>query len=317
MSHWTKVTIYLETKKPDEVEYVSHLLFEWGAKGTQVINVDGYMENKENLFGEIPLVIPDKEKSKKGLVLGFFEQDIEKDLFDNYLDDNLYFDYSWEKGPIEMENWQRNWMKNYRIQEISRFIKVVPVWDSYSPKYKDEKVIYLDPGVAFGTGDHPTTRLGAQALEMVMRGDEKVYDVGTGSGILALIAFALNAQKVVGYDLDPQAISAAKQNLTYQKWGKMGYPDDYKPAISFHVNDLLKGVEEKANIIMANILPHILQNLYQDAYQLLDKDGYLVLGGILAEKAEQVIESLPKNQWEIIQINYYKGWAGITAQKKE
>ncbi|MGX7108192.1 50S ribosomal protein L11 methyltransferase [Facklamia miroungae] len=317
MTNWTQVTIYLQTKKPDQIDYASHLLFEWGAKGVQVINVEGYLENKENLFGEIPLEPSASDQRKKSRLVGFFDQAIDKHLFNNFLIDNLYFDFSWEQAPIVIENWQKNWMKNYHVQEISRFIKVVPVWENYLPQFVDEKIIYLDPGVAFGTGDHPTTQLGAQALEMVMRGGEKVYDVGTGSGVLALIAAALGAHKVEGYDLDPQAIAAAEKNLTYQKWEKAGYSQDEHPAICFQVNDLLKGVQDQANIIVANILPHILTDLYHDAYRLLEKDGYLILGGILAEKAQQVVASLPKAQWDIIQINYFKDWAGMIAQKKE
>ena len=306
-----QVTVSFESKEVDLIDYISYLLIEYGASGTQVKYAAGYLENHPNLFGEIPESLPQAVLDHPTQVLAYFEDSVSLEDLGQHLQDQLPIPFEIEGGMIHQENWQDNWLKYYHVQEISRFIKIVPVWESYQPQFADEKLVYLDPGVAFGTGDHPTTQLGGQALELVLRGGETVYDVGTGSGVLSFIAGHLGATKVKGMDLDPQAVDAAKKNLTHQQFGETS------PDLEFFVNDRLQGIEEEAQVIVANILPHILVGMFEDAYRLLPPSGYLILGGIMEDKLEEILDHLDQERWEILQVNFLKGWVGLIIQKKE
>lgn len=305
---WTKVVFSVGDLDPDAIDYISHLFFEAGAIGVEVDYAHGYLENHPNLFGEIL-----EEPNRRSLdhdteIIAYFENQqgmdsVKETIRDQFAD----LSYQWLEETIEDQAWQTQWMDYYQPEHLSRYLSIVPVWMKDYTARPDEKVIFLDPGLAFGTGNHPTTQLGGQALEILMRGGETVLDVGTGTGILAFIAKALGAQDVYGYDLDPQAIEAAKQNLNYQPQTQ---------GIEFSVNDLLVGVDHQADIIVANILPHILVNMFADAKKLLKPGGWLVLGGILEEKAAELEETLRVHDWILVQKMWHKGWVGLILKAK-
>lgn len=317
MSHWQSVKISFVNKDANFIDFVSHLLFELGAKGTEVKYAPGYLESHPNLFGEIPEELPASYLEHVTEVYGYFENEMNTIDLKNRLENDIEGEKSIVFQAVKIENWQQNWMEYYKVQHITRFIKIVPIWEDYHASNLDEKIIYLDPGIAFGTGDHPTTQLGAQALETVMRGEEMVIDLGTGSGVLSFIAHRLGARKVWGYDLDPQAVEAANKNLAFQPLIKQLMNEGQEIPIEFAVNDLLMGINTNVDIIIANILPHILIRMFEDAYRLLNDTGYLILGGILKEKQEEVLSNLDPHKWEVIQINQLSNWIGIILKKKE
>ncbi|WP_124058822.1 50S ribosomal protein L11 methyltransferase [Vaginisenegalia massiliensis] len=308
--NWQKVLVTTTTIDPNEIDLMSQQLFSHGAIGLEVDYAQGYLENNPNLFGEIADPLPKERLEHDTEIIAYYETPIELDQLKEELQvlvPQVHFSLTHEN--VEDENWQQSWMVNYKPEAISRFITIVPVWEDYRNR-PDEKVVKIDPGLAFGTGNHPTTQLGVQALETTMRGHEHVLDVGTGSGILSFVAGALGADFVAGYDLDPQAVDSALQNLAYQDQnGQTQY--------EFAVNDLLKGVDHKADIIVANILPHILVGLFDDAKRLLNHQGFLILGGILKEKGSFIEDCLQEYGWEVIQKNERKGWLGYIAQIKE
>ena len=306
---WHRVVLTVNELEAVVIEWISHLMFEMGAQGTEVNAAHDYLEDKENLFGEIPLELSQELLEQHTEIIGYFEGEVDSETLNQQFEKALRetkFDLKVE--PVVEENWQSNWMVHYKVERVSRFVTIVPQWEDYQPAI-DEKVVYLDPGLAFGTGNHPTPQLGIQALEMNMRGGERVLDIGTGSGILAFVARELGASQVWGYDLDPQAVESANLNLQYQK-GNITTP------IEFAVNDLLKGVEHQAEIIVANILPHILVNMLDDASKLLVEGGHLILGGILKEKGPEIEAALSEFGWTIIQKNNLHEWLGYVAQKE-
>lgn len=309
MQQWYQLILSVENITEDQIDYINYLYFELGAHGTQVKYAENYLKNTLNLFGT--LEEPSDSHLKHPIqVQGYFEQlpnlDELNETLRIYLDDE-----SWrlDTHKIQEENWHEGWMKHYHPEQMTRFLTVVPQWYDYEAK-EDEKVIYINPGLSFGTGNHPTTKLGVQALEIVMRGGEIVLDVGTGSGILSFVAQHFGAKHVYGYDLDPQAIDSAKENLTHQTI-------QAQETIEFHVNDLLKDVNHPADIIVANILPHILVNLFDDAKRLLKPEGYLILGGIIQEQTDFIEEQLNQFGWQIKQKMTYNEWAGYIVQLKK
>lgn len=318
MTQWIQLKVSLDLKDPNLTEWVSYQLFEAGAQGVDLNYAYDYLEGHDNLFGEIPLEVKDTDRQHSVELLAYFEDpdqaQVEKQVQSQVDQTQLHFTWT----QVQEENWQEKWMAFYQPEFISRYLVIVPDWMRYSLDLKADQIpIFLDPGVAFGTGNHPTTQLGGQALEIFMRGGERVLDVGTGSGILAFIAASLGASQVAGFDLDPQAVASAQANLTLQNHNSLIQDLEAQGKIRFAVNDLLAGVDQRTDIIVANILPHILVNLFDQAYPLLTDQGYLILGGILEEKADFVIQAMDQHGFKLVQRTDLKGWVGLVAQKKE
>ena len=161
--------------------------------------------------------------------------------------------------------------------------------------------------MAFGTGTHPTTRLSIEALEAVMRGGEKVIDVGTGSGVLSIAAKAMGADTVYAYDIDEIATRVSKENIAYNA---------YASDVIVKENNLLVGIaDQEADIIVANILAEILLLLLPDAYKNLKDDGYFILSGIIESKKAELIAALISNGFEIEQEKQMKDWVCLICTK--
>lgn len=298
---YQEIILTLTTKRSDRIEWLAYLLVEFGAEGVQVKYAEDYMTNTDNLFGEIPQDLsPDLLDHPCQLIGSYYGQTDKKTL-----QDYLLAEASWIQS-IQVEdrtekNWQAGWLDFYDLQRMSRYVLVKPVWQSYEPQ-PGETVLALDPGLAFGTGAHETTKLVAQLLEIYMQVEDRVLDVGCGSGILSLIAGALGASQVLGTDLDPQAVAAARNNLALQE------DDRLKDRIQFIQADLVEGVSGRYDLVVANILPHILAGLYEPVKDLLTREGYLILGGILRDKGPEVEAQIAGTGFKILQTNSLGDW---------
>lgn len=312
---WTKISITINSLQADVIDLVNYYLNDMGAIGTETNYAQGYLENHPNLFGEIPEELPEDYLNHPVVVVGYFEETVDTVDLSQSLELIADLEFELDVSDIENENWHQNWMKYYKPQRISRFLTIVPEWETNYQKLDNEQVIYMDPGVAFGTGNHPTTRLSAQALELVMQGDEVVLDVGTGTGILSFIAGVFGAKEIIGMDLDPQAVTAAIHNMESQRHHhKLNTLID-EGRLSFIENNLLNGIQQKADIIVANILPHILVEMFDDAYAILEDKGYFILGGILKDKASMIEEALSQHHFEIYSKTESQGWVSYIATK--
>lgn len=209
---------------------------------------------------------------------------------------------------VKEEDWATAWKKYYHPVRVTRFLTIVPSWESYTPMIKEERLIRLDPGLAFGTGTHPTTQLSLQALEMVMRGNETVLDIGTGSGVLSIASKALGAGKVFAYDIDQVAVASARDNVQLNHYAK---------DVRVSSNHLLEGIDHKANIIVANILAEIIEKLIPDAWRLLHEGGLFVTSGIIESKNERLQEQLIQQGFDVLEILQLKDWFTIISQKPE
>lgn len=209
---------------------------------------------------------------------------------------------------VQDDNWATAWKKYYHPVRITRYLTVKPSWSDYQASFSDEKVISLDPGMAFGTGTHPTTRLCLQALEMTMRGGETLYDVGTGSGVLSIAAKHLGASDVEAFDVDDIAVAATQENFDLNPIAK---------DIKVSANDLLKGINRPVDTIVANILSDILVPLIPQAKQLLNSNGYFILSGIIDDKLELVIDTLIANDFKIEEVLHYGEWRGVIATNRK
>ena len=207
-------------------------------------------------------------------------------------------------SDVNDDSWRDVWKKYYHPVRITRYLTIVPSWEDYQPENADEKVIWLDPGRAFGTGTHPTTRLALLALEKEIRGSESMIDVGTGSGVLSIAAKYLGAGEIDAYDIDDEAIKATKENVALNPIAK---------DINIGTNSLLDGISKKVNLIVANILAEIIVPLIPQAKECLNPGGKFITSGIINDKKDLIVNELTKHGFVIDEILNQKDWYSIIA----
>lgn len=211
-------------------------------------------------------------------------------------------------SDIEEKSWAYNWEDYYHAERITRYLTIVPAWEDYQDPESDQLIIKLDPGMAFGTGTHPTTKMAMQALETTLRGGERVFDVGTGSGVLSIAARKLGAGEIKAWDNDPIAVASTKKNFALNA----GMSD-----VQVEVNSLLEGIEGKADVIVANMLAEVLLPLIPQAITHLDQGGKFITAGIYADKLAIMVQKLKQVGFKIDQIIEVDDWRAIIATKGE
>ncbi|EMO8655165.1 TPA: 50S ribosomal protein L11 methyltransferase [Streptococcus pyogenes] len=283
METWQEVTVHVHR---DAQEAVSHVLIETGSQGVAIADSADYIGQKDR-FGEL---YPDVEQSDMIAITAYYPNSANLADVTVTINEQLaeLASFGLQVGQVTVdsqelaeEDWADNWKKYYEPARITHDLTIVPSWTDYDAS-AGEKVIKLDPGMAFGTGTHPTTKMSLFALEQILRGGETVIDVGTGSGVLSIASSLLGAKTIYAYDLDDVAVRVAQENI-----------DLNQGTDNIHVaaGDLLKGVSQEADVIVANILADILVLLTDDAYRLVKDQGYLILSGIISEKLDMVLEA--------------------------
>ena len=205
---------------------------------------------------------------------------------------------SWDITIDEKENqdWSKKWKEKWTVTHVTDKIAVVPSWLNYEPK-ENEVVITLDPGCAFGTGTHQTTQLCMRAMEKYLKPGDKMADIGTGSGILAILALKLGASSAYGCDNDPTVIDVASENAKVNNVNKCKF--ELKTA-----DQLI----EKYDFVCANILHNVLYEIMGDLKNLLKDNGILSLSGILDEKKSIVLEAINRENLNIIDTLTQNQW---------
>ncbi len=208
---------------------------------------------------------------------------------------------------VEDEDWKNSWKKYFVASHVTDDIVVVPHWDNYKLK-EGEKIIHLDPGMAFGTGTHETTKLCADLLEEYVSPESVVVDVGTGSGILAIIAVLLGAKKVYAIDLDPAAVKTAKENILINK---------VEDRITLIEGNLIESINFKnqPNLVVANLLPEPIYSLIPSVSELLDHNDIIILSGIIRRALASVVDKLEEFSFNIVSINRMGEWYAVVGEK--
>lgn len=204
---------------------------------------------------------------------------------------------------VREEDWANNWKQYYKPTKIGEHIVIKPIWEEYDKK-EDEIIIELDPGMAFGTGTHETTRMCVEALEKYIEPSSTVFDIGTGSGILAIAAAKLQAKKVIGVDLDPVAVDAAKENTAFNNLNN----------IEIIHGNLMDVVQGKADIVVANIIADVILFLIEDIKKFLATGGRFISSGIIKDRKDDILKKLEQNQFIIEEVNQQGDWICIVAK---
>lgn len=217
------------------------------------------------------------------------------------------------EGKIEVigvneDDWANAWKAYYKPIRIGKHMVIVPAWEKFEPK-EDDIVVRMDPGMAFGTGTHETTRLVIELLEKYVKKGDRMLDVGTGSGILAICASKLGARECKAYDIDPVAVRVARENVK----------DSGLANITCDVSDLLRGVDRTGgtyDIITANIVADIIIRMSPDIGELMHDGTILITSGIITERRDEVVDALTKNGLEIVEVREDNGWCAVVVTKK-
>lgn len=312
MTAWKEFSVTINN---EAAEAVTSIFTELGSAGVSVTDRNDFLKLPE--YGHDTLwELNEADFPTDGvLIKGYFTEfdeisEIEKTLKKKIAELPDYglsiSGFSLKVIDVKEEEWATAWKKYYYPVPITRFMTIVPQWEEYEPKFSDERVCYLDPGLAFGTGTHPTTQLCIQALEAAVRKEHTIFDVGTGSGVLSIVSALYGAKRIKAFDLDDVAVKSAKDNMALNKLDQ---------AIAVQANNLLEGIEEKADIIVANILTEIIVPFVPDAYLHLNEEGLFICSGIIESKKNEVIKTLKQNNFEILQVNQMKDWVAIVSKK--
>lgn len=204
-------------------------------------------------------------------------------------------------ADVNEEDWSTAWKKYYHPTKIGERLVIVPCWEEYKTAPNEVRVT-LDPGMAFGTGTHETTRLCMRLLDKTVKPENTVLDIGTGSGILAITALLLGAKSAVGVDIDSVAVRVAQENADLNGVGDK---------ITLLCGDLTEQVSGTYDIICANIVADVILRLSSVVTQFMHKDSVLLVSGIIEERCEEIKQALTKQGLAVHEVLTENGWAAI------
>ena len=211
--------------------------------------------------------------------------------------------YTSETEGVEQEDWQNGWRKYYHPMDVGQRLAVVPSWQDYETS---RVKLILDPGLAFGTGGHETTNLCLEVLDERVRGGERVLDIGTGSGILAIAALKLGAAVAEGVDIDPVAVRTAGENAA-----RNGVTEHFKVLIG----DLSDKASGTYDIICANIVANAIMALAPAVPGLMADDAVFIASGIIDSRKDEVIAALEAAGLAVLEVKEKRGWECIVCKK--
>lgn len=212
---------------------------------------------------------------------------------------------------IDEEDWAESWKSFFWPEKIGSRIVVKPTWRDYSEAPGDI-IIELDPGMAFGTGTHPTTRLCVQMLETFVNREDVFLDVGTGSGILMAAAYKLGASTVCGIDIDPVAVEISGENLARNR---VPAHDSSVLVGDLIQEDRVRDVQERFDIISANILSEVILSLLDRVPAVLKPKGIFICSGIIEENAPAVLEKMESIGFTVLEVRHSEGWTAIAGRR--
>lgn len=314
---WNRFTVKTKTEAED---IVICTLAEVGVEGVEIQDKQPLTEeDKAQMFVDI---MPEGPADDGVAYLNFYlEEDADKekilsdvraalDELKSYMDIG---DATIEESQTEDKDWINNW-KEYFHQFYVDDILIVPSWEEVKAEDHDKMILHIDPGTAFGTGMHETTQLVIRQLKKYVTKDTKLLDVGTGSGILGIVALKLGAAHVVGTDLDPCAIPAVAENKEANQ-----IPDE---AFDMMIGNIIDDKEvqdkvgyEKYDIVAANILADVLVPLTPVIVNHMKKGAYYITSGILDVKEEVVTDAVKKAGLTLVEVTRQGEWVSVTARK--
>lgn len=311
---WSEFAIHTTN---EAVEPVSNILHEAGASGVVIEDPLELVKERENVFGEIYHLNPDDYPDDGVLIKAYLPVNSflgeTVDAIKESINNLLQFEIDLGKNVVSIsevneEEWATAWKKYYYPVKISERFTIVPTWEDYTPVSSDELIIELDPGMAFGTGTHPTTVMCIQALERTVEPGDLVVDVGTGSGVLSVAAALLKAKRVQALDLDEVAVQSAIQNVEL---------NNVQETVSVSQGNLLDGVEEQADVVVANILAEVIMRFTDDVAKIVKPGGHFIASGIIQPKKQDVKSAIISSGFTIVETIQMEDWVAFIAKRND
>ena len=316
---WNQFRLKTTTEAED---IVSSMLADLGIEGVQIEDkIPLTQSDKEQMFVDI---LPDIPEDDGCAYLTFYlDEDVDKQELLLKVRQELEEMRSYlnvgectiEESQTEDVDWVNNW-KQYFHQFYIDDLLVIPSWEEVKPEDQGKMILHIDPGTAFGTGMHETTQLCIRQLKKFITPETELLDVGTGSGILAILSLMYGAKHAVGTDLDPCAVDAVADNMANNGIA----PEQFEMMIGNIIND--KAVQdqvgyEKYDIVVANILADVLVPLTPVIVNQLKEGGIYITSGIIDDKETVVTEAVKAAGLELLEVTYQGEWVSVTARKKE
>lgn len=309
--NWIEYSIMIN-KEAEPV--VTALLNELGANGVVIEDSAELEKEHTDVYGEIYELNPADYPEKDIRVKCYFNElvftdELEQEIKDSIADvEGINSEIlSFSKTIIKESDWENEWKNYFHPFKASERFAIVPSWEEEEYDNQDDDLcIKLDPGMAFGTGDHPTTSMCLRHIEEVVKPNHKVIDVGTGSGILSIACHLLGVKSIKAVDLDDLAIKVAKENFEKNNCEQDIFAD---------TGNLLTEETEQYDVVIANILAHIIDLMIEDSYARLNDNGYFITSGIIEEKSDEIIEKLKETGYTIEKVLREDGWVSIRARK--
>lgn len=303
---WIAVKVLFEFRdKALAAELVADIFYTSGLKG---VVIDDPVADPDEDWGEDAVALPEKNA-----VTGYVPRDNRFKTFlpalkksFGELERKTGIRCSLACHELDEEDWADSWKAFFYPERVGRHIVVKPTWRDYSPEPGD-KVLEIDPGMAFGTGTHPTTTLCITMIEKYLQPGCTFLDVGTGSGILMAAASKLGAKRGLGIDNDPLAVQISRKNLLLNG----ADPEKFK----VQTGDLVSMVAEPYDLVVANILSEVIVLLLDDLPDKITRGGIVVTSGIIEKNRGVVTEKMVEKGLEILEIRRKEGWVAIVGKK--
>ena len=297
--NWTKLTVTVLTERLDEAAAVMSMIdagimiedySDFSFSGMYGELVDESILNADTTSGKVSVFL--SEDKPVGECISFLKERFSA----------LGIDAAITTDGMNEDEWAESWKQYYKPIPLGR-VTIVPAWEEYKAA-EGEIIIRMDPGMAFGTGTHETTRLVMKIMQDELRGGERVLDIGTGSGILSICASKLGAKSSNAYDIDPVAVKVARENALA----------DGCDNVTVGVSDLLRDVDlsgGKYDFCVANIVADIIIRMMPDMPKYLKDGAPLILSGIINLRADEVREAVRENGYTVIREEYENDWVAM------
>lgn len=305
--NWSEIAITVDTKDIETAGSIANMVVPYG------IYIEDYsdLENEVMEIAHIDLIEEsllnaDRTKAIIHVYVNPHENSLEAVSFIKERLDSENIKYEINISNCATEDWVNNWKQYFHPMPIGEKLLIRPTWeDEYDPQGRT--VLHIEPGLAFGTGSHPTTKLCLETLEKHIDKNSTVLDIGCGSGILSIACLLLGAKSAFGVDIDSLAVKTAKENAL-----ENGFKDDKFTVVQGNLSDKVTG---KYKVIVANIVADIIMEFNKEVGRFLEDDGVYITGGIIESREPEVLDSFGENGFEVIERYEEKGWLVFVLKK--
>lgn len=311
MENWIEITIHTTNEASEIVESI---LLDYGSTGVAIEDPTTLEENLHDDFGTIVELSPTDFPDVGVIVKGYInELNFDDETFTRFKGEleqlgqniNIGEFFKIETTTIKDSDWENSWKDYFDILNIGEKFVIVPTWREYENK-ENKYVINIDPGMAFGTGGHETTSLCIKNLEKYVKPHDNIIDVGCGSGILSIAASYLTDGEIKAVDLDKLAVDVSRENFAL---------NNLENRIAVEEASLLTKETKKYNVIVANILAHIIELMLDDAYNLLEDGGYYITSGIIKDKKDELLEKMLERGFKLVEETSDNEWYSFVVTK--